>query len=151
MLLILIIEGFYRSVPVEGFTNAYVSGENFGAWFNILISGAEDEGHWAIFNAIPTAAHTIWGVLAGQLLMGNYSAKKKLLVLLGAGIIGLIIGYGLSLYIPIIKRISTSSFVFASGGWAFIALAVCYWLIDIRKSRKGLLFFAVVGMNQKSI
>lgn len=100
-----------------------------------------------MFNAIPTAAHTIWGVMAGQLLMGNYSANKKLGVLFGAGIIGLIIGYGLSPFTPIIKRIATSTFVFASGGWALIALALCYWLIDIRKYQKGVLFFAIVGMN----
>jgi len=147
VLLILISEGLYRFFTVEGFTNAFVGGENFGAWFNILISGANGGGNWAMFNAIPTAAHTIWGVMAGQLLMGNYSAKKKLGVLFGAGIIGLIIGYGLSPFTPIIKRIATSTFVFASGGWALIALAVCYWIIDIKKYQKGVLFFAIVGMN----
>ena len=147
ILLILINEGLYRFFPIEGFTNAFVAGENFGAWFNILISGEDGGGHWAMFNAIPTAAHTIWGVLAGQLLMGKYSAKKKLQILFGAGIIGLIIGYGLSPFTPIIKRISTSTFVFASGGWALIALGLCYWLIDVKKYQKGVLFFAIVGMN----
>ncbi len=147
VLLILISESLYRFFPVEGFNNAFVNGENFGAWFNILISGEEDGSDWAMFNAIPTAAHTIWGVLAGQLLILNYSAKKKMFFLLGAGIIGLIIGYGLSPFTPIIKKISTSTFVFASGGWALIALAFCYWLIDIKKYQKGVLFFAVVGMN----
>lgn len=147
ILLILISEGLFRFFPVEGFNNAFVNGENFGAWFNILISGEESGSGWAMFNAIPTAAHTIWGVLAGQLLIGNYSAKKKLIFLFVAGIIGLIIGYGLSPFTPIIKRISTSTFVFASGGWSLIALALFYWLIDIRKYQKGVLFFAVVGMN----
>lgn len=149
--LILITEGLYRFFPLEGFNQAFVAGENFGAWFNILIAGSEDGGHWAMFNAIPTAAHTIWGVLAGQLLMGTYSANKKLMFLLGAGILGLIIGYGLSPFTPIIKRISTSTFVFASGGWALISLAVCYWLIDVRKYQKGVLFFAIVGMNPLTI
>lgn len=147
VLLILIAEGLYRFFPVEGFNHAFAAGENFGAWFNILISGKEDGGHWAMFNAIPTAAHTIWGVLAGQLLMGKFSAKKKLQLLFGAGILALLIGYGLSPVTPIIKRISTSTFVFASGGWALIALAFCYWLIDVRKYQKGVLFFAIVGMN----
>ena len=147
VLLILISEGLYRFFPVDGFTNAFVSGQNFGAWFNTLISGEIGGSNWAMFNAIPTAAHTIWGVMAGQLLMGNYSAKKKLQILFGAGIVGLIIGYGLSPFTPIIKRIATSTFVFASGGWALIALAICYWLIDVKKYQKGVLFFAVVGMN----
>lgn len=147
ILLILISESLYRFFPVEGFNNAFVGDENFGAWFNLLISGELGEGYWASFNAIPTAAHTIWGVMAGQLLMGNNSAKKKLQLLFGAGIIGLLIGYGLSPITPIIKRIATSTFVFASGGWALIALAVCYWVIDIKKYQKGVLFFAIVGMN----
>ncbi len=147
LLLILISEGVYRFFPVEGFNHAFVPGQNFGAWLNILISGAEDEGHWAMFNAIPTAAHTIWGVLAGQLLISEKTNKRKIQLLVTAGIIGLIIGYGFSYFTPIIKRISTSTFVFVSGGCALLALALCYWLIDIKKYQKGILFFAIVGMN----
>ena len=147
VILIVISEGLYRFFPVDGFNEAFVPGQNFGAWFNILISGKEDGGHWAMFNAIPTAAHTIWGVLAGQLLMSDRSDKKKLQTLIIAGIIGLIVGYGLSYFTPIIKRISTSTFVFASGGWSILALALCYWLIDMKKYQKGVLFFAIVGMN----
>ncbi len=147
VLLILISESIYRFFPVEGFNQAFVPGQNFGAWLNILISGEEDSGHWAMFNAIPTAAHTIWGVVAGQLLISNSTNKKKIQLLVIAGIIGLAIGYGFSHFTPIIKRISTSTFVFASGGWSILVLALCYWLIDIRKYQKGVLFFAVVGMN----
>lgn len=147
ILLILLGEGLYRYFPMEGFNQAFEPGKNFGAWFNILISGEDGEGHWAMFNAIPTAAHTIWGVLAGQLLMSNKSNYKKLQILVIAGIIGLIIGYGFSYFTPIIKRISTSTFVFVSGGYSILALALCYWLIDIKRYQKGVLFFAIVGMN----
>jgi len=145
--LILISEALYRFFPLEGFNHAFVPGENFGAWFNILIAGEEDGGHWAMFNAIPTAAHTIWGVLAGQLLMSNKTSKEKIKILIIAGVIGLIVGYGFSYFAPIIKRISTSTFVFASGGWSILVLALCYWLIDVKKYQKGVLFFAIVGMN----
>jgi len=147
VLLLLINELIYRFFWVPGFEQAFVPGQNFGAWLNILISGNEDGGHWAMFNAIPTAAHTIWGVLAGQLLMSNKSSQKKIQILIITGIIGLFVGYGLSPFTPIIKRISTSTFVFASGGWALLALALCYWVIDIKKYQKGVLFFAIVGMN----
>ena len=147
ILLILVSEVIYRRFSVEGFTQAFEPGQNFGAWFNILISGEEDEGHWAMFNAIPTAAHTIWGVLAGQLLMSSVSNKKKLLVLVGAGMTCLLIGYAFDHVTPIIKRIATSTFVFVSGGWSVLALALCYGLIDIMKYRKGVVFFAIVGMN----
>jgi predicted acyltransferase len=49
---------------------------------------------------------------------------------------------------PIIKKIATSSFVFASGGWTILALAFSYWLIDVKKLfKKGSKFFIIVGMN----
>ena len=145
--LIILSEGLYRFFPVEGFTHAFVGGENFGTWFNLLVSGERGGGDWAIFNAIPTAAHTIWGVMAGQLLLKDYSERKKLVILFTAGVIGLVVGYSLASFTPIIKRIATSTFVLTSGGWTLIVLAFCYWVIDIMKYKKGVLFFAVVGMN----
>ena len=147
ILLIVISEAIYRFFPLEGFNQAFVNGHNFGSWLNIQISGEEYNSSWAIFNAIPTTAHTIWGVLAGQLLMSNKTNKEKMRILVIAGIIGLTIGFGLSNITPIIKRIATSTFVFASGGWTFLALALSYWVIDIKKFQKGVWIFAVVGLN----
>ena len=140
-------EFIYRLFWVEGFNQPFVAGHNFGAWADMIISGELSSGHWVSFNAIPTSAHTIWGVLTGQLLMGNKTNKRKFLLLVIAGILGLIIGYGLNPITPIIKRISTTSFVFASGGWSLLFFAASFWLIDIMKVQKGVLFFAVVGMN----
>jgi len=49
---------------------------------------------------------------------------------------------------PIIKRIGTTSFTLASGGWALLVLALFYWWIDIRKyGGKWLKVFSVVGTN----
>jgi predicted acyltransferase len=57
-------------------------------------------------------------------------------------------GYALDFTItPIIKRIATSSFVLASGGWCLLGLAFLYWWIDIKDHKKYLFFFTVVGMN----
>jgi transcriptional regulator with PAS, ATPase and Fis domain len=50
-----------------------------------------------------------------------------------------------------IKRIATSSFVVATGGICLLALALCYWLVDIRKWRRGAVFFNIVGMNSLAI
>jgi predicted acyltransferase len=48
---------------------------------------------------------------------------------------------------PIIKRIATSSFTLASGGWCLVGLAACYWWIDVKNHRRNLEFFTIVGMN----
>jgi predicted acyltransferase len=145
--LLLLTELLYRFFWVEGYDQVFVANHNFGTWFDSLYNGADTKGHWVSFNAIPTTAHTIWGVLAGKLLMGNKTQHQKLLVLVVAGMVGLLIGYGLNPVTPIIKRISTSSFVIASGGWTILVLALSYWLIDILNYKKGVLFFAIVGMN----
>lgn len=145
--LLAVTELIYRTFWVEGFNQPFTPDQNFGAWVDLLISGKLSGGHWVSVNAIPTTAHTIWGVLAGKLLMSEKSHKYKLQILLAAGIAGLIIGYGLDPVTPIIKRISTTSFVFASGGWTFLALAFSFWLIDMMNVKKGVTFFAIVGMN----
>lgn len=147
IILIAITEFIYRIFPVEGFNHPFVANENFGTWLDLQYGGADLYGHWVSFNAIPTTAHTIWGVLAGQLLMSNRTDRKKLRILFFAGLIGVILGYGLDPVTPIIKRICTSSFIFASGGWTLLSLAFSYWLIDMMKQKKWSLFFAIVGMN----
>lgn len=142
-----VTEMLYRFFPVPGFNQPFVPDHNFGAYIDLLIAGDLSGGHWVSFNALPTTAHTIWGVMAGQLLMSDREDRRKLIVLAVAGFAGLVIGYSLDPVTPIIKRISTTSFVFASGGWTILALAFCYWLIDVKNKRGAVLFFAIVGMN----
>jgi predicted acyltransferase len=147
LLLLLLTEMIYRGFWVEGFNHPFVANENFGTWLDLQYGGADLHGHWVSFNAIPTTAHTIWGVLAGQLLMSERKANQKLKILIIAGVVGVVAGYALNPLTPIIKRISTSSFVIVSGGWALLTLAFSYWLIDMKKRQKWSLFFRVVGLN----
>ncbi|PCJ94490.1 MAG: DUF5009 domain-containing protein [Flavobacteriaceae bacterium] len=146
--LLIFADALYLYFPVDGFNHPYILGQNFGAWFDSLYGGADINGGWNSFNAIPTAAHTIWGVLVGKLLLEQKAASKKLKQLLLVGLILVVVGYAMDPLVPIIKRIATSSFVLVSGGWAILIMALLYWLIDIRKlDGKWTLFFSVVSMN----
>ncbi len=145
--LLILTEIIYRSFWVEGFNHPFVPNENFGTWLDLQYGGENLSGHWVSFNAIPTTAHTIWGAMAGMLLMSDKSPMKKVKILAIAGLAAVVVGYGLDPITPIIKRIATTSFVIVSGGWALLALAFSYWLIDIKKSRKWVIVFSVVGMN----
>jgi predicted acyltransferase len=149
LVVLLITDLAYRYFPVEGFNHPWVPYENLGAWANNKIEGVDKASIWASINAFPTIAHTVWGVLFGQLLMSNRTVNNKIRIMIIAGLSGLIIGYSLDLLniTPIIKKIATSSFVFASGGWAVLGLAFCYWLIDVKKIVSGTRFFIIVGMN----
>lgn len=145
--LLLMTEMLYRFWPVPGFNQPFVPDQNFGSYVDLLLMGKLSKGHWVAFNAVPTTAHTMWGVLVGQVLKSNRPESKKLKILFLAGLIGIVIGYTLNPLTPIVKRICTSSFVIASGGWCIIALAFSYWLIDVKKVQRWAKFFAIVGMN----
>ncbi len=148
--ILLLIDLAYRFFPVEGFNHPWVNFENLGAWFNNKIEGVDKASEWATLNFISTTAHTVWGVLCGKLLMSDKPPAKKIQILLIAGVTSLLIGYSLDGLdvTPIIKKIATSSFVFASGGWAILALCFCYWLIDVKKQFiAGSRMFIIVGMN----
>lgn len=140
----------YRFFPVEGFNQPWVPFHNLGAWVNNRIEGVEKADIWASLNAIPTIAHTVWGVLCGRLLMSSRAAVSKIRIMLATGAVGLLIGYSLDLLQiePIIKKIATPAFVFTSGGWALLALCFCYWVIDVLKTgQRTAHFFIIVGMN----
>ena len=146
--LLIVTEGLYRFFPVEGFNHAFVANENFGTWLDLQYGGADLGGHWVSLNALPTAAHTIWGVLVGQLIMRDKPAYAKLKPLLIVGFVLVVVGYLMDPVTPIIKRISTSSFVIVSGGWTILAMALFYWVVDIKKWNKHWpVFFSIVGMN----
>ena len=147
-LFLVIADLIYRIFPIEGYNEPYVALKNFGTWLDLQYGGADLNGAWVSFNALPTTAHTIWGVLAGKLLMSEKSAMKKWYMLAGFGFALVFLGYGLDAYIPIIKRIATASFVIVSGGWAMLVLSLIYWLVDIKKWQGSwTLFFSIISMN----
>jgi predicted acyltransferase len=145
--LIILSDLIYHLWSVKGFNQPFTPDHNFGSWLDLTTTGYLSPDHWVSFNAIPTTAHTIWGVVVGKLLLKEWPQRKKVLVLLIIGMTGIIIGYSMNPYIPIIKRLCTSSFMILSGGYCLIAMAFSYWLIDIMGFRKLGLFFGIVGMN----
>ena len=145
--LLVLTEVLYRTWPVAGFNQPFTPDHNFGSWLDMVLMGKLSDGHWVAVNAVPTTAHTMWGVLAGQLLKSERTPPQKIRILVIAGLIGLAMGYGLNPVTPIIKRICTTSFVIATGGWCLIALAASYWIIDVKGRKRWAQFAMVFGMN----
>ena len=145
--LLLLTEILYR---IYNPSDPFNKGASFGSYTDMIFMGQINEGGWVFVNFIPTAAHTIWGVICGQILLSGKSAKAKLSPFITWGCIILVLGYTLDLsgITPIIKRIATSSFTLASGGWCILGLALFYWWIDVRENhKKWLRIFSVVGTN----
>jgi predicted acyltransferase len=147
--LLLLSESLYRFTGIPGYDQPFVKDHNFGSFMDMVLMGKINGSGWVAFNFIPTAAHTIWGVLAGKLLASSKKEWTKVQLLLIYGGLALILGYVLNYagIDPIIKRICTASFVLVSGGWALLTLAFFYWLVDIKGVKKWTWFFTVVGMN----
>lgn len=146
--LLVLIEVLYRFTNIPGFDQPFTDQHNFGNFMDLVLMNKINSGGWVAINCIPTAAHTIWGAVAGKLLLSSVDEIKKVKYLIIAGVVCLLIGYGMDWTItPIIKRIATSSFTMASGGWCLLALATCYWWIDIKNHKQHLSFFTIVGMN----
>ncbi len=146
--LLLLTELLYRLSNIPGFDQPFTDQHNFGNFMDLVLMNKINNGGWVAINCIPTAAHTIWGAVAGKLLLSASEDKQKIKYLILSGIVCLVLGYAMDWTItPIIKRIATSSFTIASGGWCLIGLAACYWWIDIKNHRRHLEFFTIVGMN----
>jgi predicted acyltransferase len=147
--LLLLTEVLYRFTNIPGFDQPFTDQHNFGNYMDLVLMDKINRGGWVAINFLPTAAHTIWGCLAGKLLLSNKPELEKVKWLVIGGFAAMTVGYALdwSTITPIIKRIATSSFVLASGGWCLLALAFLYWWIDIRDHRSYVKFFIIVGMN----
>jgi predicted acyltransferase len=147
VLLLALTEVLYRFTNIPGFSNPFTDQQNFGNWMDLQLMNKINRGGWVAINCIPTAVHTIAGAMVGKLFLEGRSNKLKPVMLFA--VLSLIAGYGLDFagVTPIIKRIATTSFTLASLGWCLLALALCFWWIDVREHRRGLKFFAIIGMN----
>ncbi|MGN6800962.1 MAG: acyltransferase family protein [Ginsengibacter sp.] len=147
--LLILTETLYRYTNVPGFTQPFTDQHNFGNYIDVILMNKINPDGWVAINCIPTAAHTIWGAVAGKWLLTLGDSNKKLRNIFLLGIITLVLGFGLDAagVTPIIKRIATSSFTLASGGLCLLALGLLFWWIDLKDHKKWLKFFVIVGMN----
>jgi predicted acyltransferase len=64
--LLILTEILYRYTNVPGFNQPFTDQHNFGNYVDLLLMNKINDGGWVAINCIPTAAHTIWGAVAGK-------------------------------------------------------------------------------------
>ena len=122
-------------------------------WFLNLFPRARpflyNGGGYATLSFIPTLGTMILGLLAGGVLMRSWAGWSKVLWLAGAGVLGLVAGWGLGELgiCPVVKRIWTPSWVLYSGGFCFLFLAGFYAVLDLLGVRFWAFPLQVIGMN----
>jgi predicted acyltransferase len=105
------------------------------------------EGWGTVLSTIPSISTTILGLLLGQLLRTPLSAKTKMRMIAVIGVCGLILGYVVSIFVPVVMKMWTVSYGILSASWACLMFLVFYWMIDDRGHRKWALLFVVIGTN----
>ena len=141
-------------VPVPGHGAGHLGkDDNLGAYIDRTVMGGhlwQESMTWdpeGLLSTLPAIATLLLGIIAGESLRAQGRAERKSIGLAVAGAILLIAGKMLDPVFPINKNLWTSSFVLLTGGFAMVALALCYWLVDVRGSRGWTPPFLVFGMN----
>jgi len=135
-----------RFVPVPGYGIPTVNiplldpDRNLAVWLDCrlmwghLYEGVRDpEG---ILSTLPAIANTLFGIAAGEWIRDLRNDSAKLLRrLVTVGLACFAAGEIWGMFFPINKKLWTSSYVLVTVGLAMLALAACYWLMDVKKVR----------------
>jgi heparan-alpha-glucosaminide N-acetyltransferase len=130
---------------MTGFAAHWNKNENFSAqfdrWFLNLFPREQpfvyNSGGYQTLSFVPTLGTMILGLLAGGVLREQRTPRQKLAWLAAAGVLGIVVGWGLAAtgVCPLVKRIWTPSFALWSGGFCFLLSALFYAALDARGAR----------------
>jgi len=100
-----------------------------------------------LLSTLPAVATTLIGCVAGFWLSlkkepvpafvteryPNAGSFSTAIVLVAASVLSLVAGLIWNVWFPINKNLWTSSYVLFAAGWSLLLLALCYWLMDVRR------------------
>lgn len=156
LLILLLLVGYYVVMcfyPLPGMDGQQLSPQgNLAAHIDRFIlspthmynKNFDPEG---LLSTLPAIATALLGNLAGVWLLQPTKNALKAQALWWVGILFLTVGWFWGWFFPINKALWTSSYVLYSGGMALLLFALCYWLIDIRHTRRWAKPFEILGLN----
>jgi predicted acyltransferase len=124
--------------------NAFLNGPVIG--MHVLRGGKtwDPEG---IFSTVPAIATCLFGIMTGHLLRSKQTPETRTAWLFVGGNLLLFLGSVMDCWLPINKKLWTSSYSVFMAGMATNCFAVCYWLVDVQGWRKWAKPLAIYGMN----
>ncbi len=148
-----------RFVPVPGFGIPTVNiplldqDRNLAAWLDRKLMMGHLFDHTrdpeGILSSFPALANTLFGIAAGQWICTlRHEPSRLLRRLTYIGLACFLAGELWALVFPINKKLWTSSFVLLTTGLALVALAACFYLVDVKQLRgRWTLIPIVFGTN----
>ena len=141
-------------VPVPGYGAGRLDVEgNFAHYVDRIVLGRhnyESTVTWdpeGIVSTLPAIATVLFGMLAGDVMATARSMSERLrwLLLVGAALIA--VGLIWNLWLPINKKLWTSSFAVFMAGIDFALFAAFAWAVDVRGWQRPVRPFVILGMN----
>jgi predicted acyltransferase len=100
-----------------------------------------------VLSTLPAVATTLLGVLAGHWIRSDRPGRRVVAGLAIGGLAATGAGWLWGLTFPINKSLWTSSYALFMAGLAGLALAACYWGIEVRGRRAWTAPFVVLGVT----
>ena len=163
-LIVVILAGYWallKLVPVPGFGPGRLDSlGNLPAYIDRIVFGANHLWAWGLtpgygvtydpegmLSTLPAIAAVLIGVLTGKWLRKEQPAQLRVLGLVIAGTLLTIAGVLLAPYLPLNKRIYTTTFALFSGGVSLLTFAAGYLVVDVWRFRRWAAPLLVFGTN----
>ena len=141
-------------VPVPGVGAAAMTpAHSLPGWLDATLLGRSHlYGHGAydpegLLSTLPALVTVLLGYWSGEWLRRSGRGTRTATRLLVAGAVLAAAGVAWGTVFPVNKRLWTSSFVLLTAGLAAVALALCFWAVDVVRWRRVGRPFEVMGLN----
>lgn len=131
-------------LDVEGNLAHYVDWHVLGAHNYRGTKTWDPEG---IVSTLPSIATALMGALCGRLLLWDKPLATRLLRMFSIGVLLLVVGQVCDIWLPINKKLWTSSFALFMAGLDFVLLAGFIWLVDVLGVKKPVKPLVIMGLN----
>lgn len=120
--------------------------QNIVAWLDRQLMPGHLYEDWVTHNLrdpegllsdLPAIGTTLLGVLAGLWLRSRRTLQVKCSGLLAGCATCLLLGYSWSIWLPLNKKMWTSSYVLVAAGYSLALLTLTYWAVEWKGWRKG--------------
>lgn len=144
-----------KLIPVPGFGAGDLAvGHNLANYVDSIVLGAHNYRRtltWdpeGIVSTLPSIATFLFGILAGRILQSRGSGlPERIMRLFVVGNALIVAGLICDIWLPINKKLWTSSFCLFMAGMDFVLLAWFMWLIDHRGYQRVVRPLVIMGMN----
>ncbi len=143
-----------KLIPVPGYGPGNLDvGRNLANYVDSIVLGHHNYRHtktWdpeGIVSTLPAIATALFGVLAGHLIRLKRDLAERTTWLFLAGNALIALGLICDLWLPINKKLWTSSFAIFMAGLDFVILAGFLWLVDGRGYKRAVRPLVIMGMN----